>query len=358
MLNKSAVVASFANPDSNGDVENEVTRDAIERFLILWLANADPKIVKELELPSNRQKPAEAAVSAFENAQLGKADAPKFKDLMDGDITARLTRVASRMDDLLAIGVRALQTDGDLFIDRPLERWLEQRVVAAKGSSFGVRFGGTTKLAVTSRAPGITGAESETFFPFQPTSKIGLESLLPILGRTPPKADDADKLAAAGLTPIESTILKGLFDQSEVQPYDRKLGAGIHFSVLPTMLPNGSTARLQIRLRLSVDPGTTASAKRKEDEGAPLDLLRSTVVETELLANAFDIALVSSLKLDVSAPGKRDWAVPILSQILPIRSWFVGPTQDKTVRHEAVVLMKVTIVPRAMDLASRSLDLQ
>ena len=61
-------------------------------------------------------------------------------------------------------------------------------------------------------------------------------------------------------------------------------------------------------------------------------------------------------ELDVSAPGKRDWEVPILSQILPIRSWFVGPTQDKSVRHEAVVLMKITIIPKAMDLPSRYLD--
>lgn len=87
-----------------------------------------------------------------------------------------------------------------------------------------------------------------------------------------------------------------------------------------------------------------------------MDLVKSSSVQTELLAEAFDIAQISSLKLDVSAPGKRDWSVPILSQILPIRSWFVGPTQDKTVRHEVVVLVKVTILPRAMDLASRYLN--
>ncbi len=159
------------------------------------------------------------------------------------------------------------------------------------------------------------------------------------------------------MTPLETAALQAIFDQAAKLPYDRKLASGIHLSVLPTMLSNGSTARLQMKLSLSVAPDeANKGGPRGKDMPGPIDLLKSTVAETELLANAFDIALVSSLKLDVTAPGKRDWEVPILGQILPIRSWFVGPTQDKTVRHEALILVKVTIVPRAMDLATRSLD--
>lgn len=395
-IKTSSMLGHFA---TDGDLENDVTRGSMEDFMLLWLATADkdlsdllkmaerekakqPSSVQPLQGQANivraKTEPGQTYTSWLQNAGLISGSNPRLDTLLSGDRAAKLVRAGARMDDLMQRGILALHEDSAALIDSPLQSWIDATVLTkSQNSSFGVRYGGTTKLAVTSRVPGVTGAVSETYFPFQPVSPIGLDSLLPMLKRpsaaeaaaraaeaankaneTTPTAPLPDKYAAAGLTPAETIILQGIFDQANKQPYHRKLATGLNFSVLPTMLSNGSTARLQVRLSLSVTPdeGTNKSGPGSLELPGPTDLLKSTVVETELLANAFDITHVSSLKLDVSAPGKRDWEFPILSQILPIRSWFVGPTQDKTVRHEAIVLVKVTILPRAMDLASRYLD--
>jgi len=389
--NRSLVLQTFGKSDKPdeanglGALENTATRDAIEQFLILWLVTADEKRFNDLKDTGSKGTALAPPVMAAQIKALGDVmpsdNPPPASAMLDrllaGDRTSKLTRLTSKLDDLLEIGVSSLQTDSAILIDRPLDSWIEEKVTShRKQSRFGVSFGGSTKLAVTSRVPGLVGAEADSFFPYQPVAPIGLDSLVPLLARTSAKApvatpavaaatptpavaaDPTATMAAAGLTPLETIALKGIFDQASKLPYDRKLSSGIHFSVLPTMLPNGSTVRLQIKLSLSVAPDSSdnKAGARGPDVPGPVDLLKSTVVNTELLANAFDITSVSSLKLDVAAPSKRDWEVPVLSQILPLRSWFVGPTMDKTVRHEAIVLIKATIVPKAMDLASRSLD--
>jgi|GEM_PF-6790114 len=272
-----------------------------------------------------------------------------------GDRIAKFVRSGARLDDYLKIGVDAIQNDSRRLIDTPVNSWIESKVLKHQDTAFGVHFGGTSTLAVTSRVPGVVGSETESYFPSEQVSPIDMSSLAPIFAKTAAGATPA--AATTALSPLESIALNGVFSQAAKPPYYRKLGTGLHISVNPTVLANGSTARLQVKL----DMGVTPDELNKSGAGTtgvpgPVDLVKSSSVQTELLAEAFDIAQISSLKLDVSAPGKRDWSVPILSQILPIRSWFVGPTQDKTVRHEVVVLVKVTILPRAMDLASRYLN--
>lgn len=368
---RSAMLRSFAKDRAEGDIEDVATRTEIEDFLLLWISNVQPSdvldkqsatkdllgtLIKEYVILPPRPPKTPPTPKPGESPE----KPPEwFTRLLNGDVSSKLVRAGQKLDELLDIGIQAIASDSAALVDRPLSAWIDKGL-APGNSAFGMRFGGSATLAVTSRMPGIMGTETETFFPFQPTAPISLNSLIPLLSTTPQKPADATSsaglLAAGGLTPLESTILQGVFSQADKQPYYRKLGTGIHFSVLPTMLPNGSSARLQIKLALSVTPDdTNKGGAGSADQPGPIDLIKTSVIETEILANELDITRVSSLKLDVSAPGKRDWAVPILSQILPIRSWFVGPTQDKTVRHEAVVVVRVTIIPRAMDLASRYL---
>jgi hypothetical protein len=339
--------------------------------LILWIATADKKAFTVLaeggSTPNSLQIESAfftAGVPSVKIAPGGEPTIkPELKALLTSDRTARLSRVSARLDDLMFEGVRSIQQDSESLVDRPLRMWIDKFIVEKKRDTrFGVRFGGTTRLAVTSRSPGRMGAETESFFPSQPVAPLSLTGLIPSISRTQtaPGADakdDASLLLKGGMTPMEAAALQAVFDQASKPPYERKLGTGLHLSVLPTMLPNGSTARLQVKLNMAVTPDkANDGGTRQADFPGPVDLIKSSIVETELLANAFDITQISSLKIDVTAPSKRDWEFPILSQILPIRSWFVGPTQDRTVRHEAIVLVKVAIVPCAMDLASRSLD--
>lgn len=363
----SALLTSYAKSDKKGEYEDAITRTSIEEFLILWLATIDSTIfdklleadeVDELEITDNREL---AYIQALGVKSLNPDSKAKknLVNLLNGDRTQKLSRAASYLDLLVAEGVTSLQADSAHLVDLPFDRWIADSILHNQPQ---FKFGGSTKLAVTSRVPGKSGAESETFFPFKTVSPIGLESLIPLLSRDREAlgsegTDTSSMLQKGGATPLEIAALQAIFDQANKMPYDRKLGTGIHFSVLPTVLPNAGTARLQIKLSLSVEPDeANKGGQRSIDKPSPIDLMRVTTVETELLADAFDISLVSSMKLDVTAPSTRDWEVPILSQILPIRSWFVGPTKNKSVRHEALVLMKITIVPKAMDIASRLLD--
>ncbi|MBC8065300.1 MAG: hypothetical protein H7Y17_10745 [Chlorobia bacterium] len=345
------------------EAENEITRHAIEEFLMLWLSTADSDVVKKLDAAFKRgPSTVYSDLQAMYGQGLRAASKERQKQIVNslsGDRAAKFVRSSARLDDLIQVGMEGLQEDSRTLVDNPLRAWIDSQVISrSQNSTFGVRFGGTTKLAVTSRSPGIIGSETDTFFSSQPPSPIDLNSLIPILSRkTGAAAGEAGP--PAGITPQENLLLQGIFNQASKPPFFRKLGTGLHMSVLPTVLGNGSTARVKVKLNLTVTPDdSNKEGAGSDDKPGPLDLIKTSVVETELLVNAFDIATLSSLKIDVTAPGKRDWAVPVLSQILPIRSWFVGPTQDKTIRHEAVILIKVTIIPRAMDVASRFLNPQ
>jgi hypothetical protein len=355
---------------TENDAENEITRHAIEEFLMLWLGTADRDVIEMLDKALTTVKTDSNPVGKVDVGQVykklhdaygeGLPEATKERqkqivNSLSGDRAAKFIRSSARLDDLIQIGMEGLQEDSRTLVDNPLRAWIDSNVITkSQNSTFGVRFGGTTKLAVTSRSPGVIGSQTETFFASQPTSPIDMNALTPILNRSTPVPAGQTAPPRAPITPQENLILQAIFAQASKAPFYRKVGTGLHMSVLPTVLGNGSTARIKIKLNLGVTPDKEGAGN--SDEPGPMDLIKSSVVETELLVNAFDIATISSLKIDVTAPGKRDWAVPVLSQILPIRSWFVGPTQDKTIRHEAVILAKVTIIPRAMDVASRFLN--
>ncbi len=373
---------AFSIPGESGF---ETSRKAIEDFLLLWLANSSPEVAQQVlpETSEERVRTIEKQFNIFgqvnrstpgDSTRASGYANPRYEALLKGDLPTSLARAANVIDGLMQTSMEILRHDTRYLVDEPLKAWMDKHLATKKDSRFGVRYGGTTTLAVTSRVPGVTGVTADSFFPFQPVAPIDLTNLVPILMRPTPKekAQDekevadpttttpttatADIFAANRLTAQEKFILEALFNQAKQPPFYRSIGTGLHFSVVPTTLANGSAARLQVRLALSVQPDdSNKSGAGDPNKPGPIDLIKSTMTETELIVNAFDTTLVSSLKVDVSAPAKREWEIPILSQILPIRSWFVGPTKDKTVRHEAIVLLRVTIVPKAMDLASRYL---
>lgn len=322
--------------------EDLQTRRAVEDFLLVWMTTAHPDSNREILSQGLENDPEKAAMYVLRERGLLDTRSPSdLPAVLRTDHVANLVRASMKVDSLLEVIMRSLDAETKLMIDEPLQEWIDRVVLTAgRKSDFGFRFGGTTRLVVTSRTVGYTGAEAVTYFPYQPTSELTLENLVKAAGQ-------------GGGNPLENPLLSAAFEQAQKPPYYRSMTPGIKFGVLPTMLPSGAGARLQVKLDVSVAASGDAAGAGSEEKPAPIDLVKSMRTETELLANSLDTTSISSLKLTTTAPGKRDWAVPILSQILPIRSWFVGPTEDQTKQHEAIVVIRVVVVPKAMDLASR-----
>jgi hypothetical protein len=272
------------------------------------------------------------------------------------------------MDEILSEASSAVDQDANFFVDRPFKSWISQEIPLSGRSNEGVRTLGTAELSLSSRSPGLLSADATSFFPFQPKADINLEDVLPLLKRkdppalpedpdkTPtPPATFAEKAASVGLSSPEIFGLQQLFAQQQKTPFYRSISPGMNIAVLPTMSPGASGAKLLVRMQLSVDASDNKSGAGNKDIPAPISLVNSVRIEREIVVNALDTTKISSLQLTVSAPGKRDWEFPILSQNWPLQSWFVGPTKDRTVQHEAIVLMRVSIKPKAMDLAYRFL---
>lgn len=345
----SPLIKSFASEGKSCETaEDKLTRTAIEEFLVLWLVNSHKKLGDVLDSPA-----ADSRYSSFVDKQranisnvyteigLVKSNdslTPQWQALLTGNRAHRLVRASMVVDELLESGVGALDKEARVLVDDVLDRWIGMKVLpSGQKTSFGVKFAGRSRLATTSRAPAFSGAEAQTFFPYQPPTPLDKNQTLDLL-----KGDTT------------GTAIDALFNQAATQPYYRMLAPGIQFAALSTMLPSGAGAELKVQLGVTIDPSDENKAGTASfDKPSPVDLVRVLRTETQIQARSLDTTSISSLKLTVSAPGKRDWEFPVLSQILPIRSWFVGPTRDMTKQHEAIVLVRVTVVPRAMDLASR-----
>jgi hypothetical protein len=355
-IRKNFVKASHSNlanaigANASNGIEDEQTRTTIEEFLALTRFKNYEEFAKAL-------CPKMESVETWEQL-FGKSVA--------NDSSQQLARAGMRLDEILGVAAMALDYDAKVYVDFPFEGWLKQEVPVTGTSIEGVRTMGSTEMTLSSRSPGLLTTEATSFYPFQPSTDISLDGILPLIKRKDPQprtSPSEDNKPSSnpptaldfGLTQPEAFALKQLFAQSQLSPYHRSIGSGIKIAVLPTMLPGASGAKVLVRMELAVDPSDNNAGAGSKTTPPPVNVAKSIRIEQEILATALDTKKISSLQLDISAPSKHEWEFPLLSQNWPLKSWFVGRTLDKTIRHEAIVLMRVSIVPKAMDLAFRFL---
>jgi hypothetical protein len=210
---------------------------------------------------------------------------------------------------------------------QPLIRWAER--IADDGEGRGLDASGLTTIAVTSGQPSVLSATMEQTRSY--TAPITLtaadiKNLFGVPGATAPIAGTALDLILKSATPTYGT-----------------LAPGVSVGALPTVLPDGSAARVAVRA-ISAVTGTDAADKQKIDAINKLD------VETDVPVSTYDLFELSTVHGQFTALGDISWRVPILEGLPLIGSAFHGPRRRDTKVHEATVLVSVGILPRAFDM--------
>lgn len=388
-------------------IENNATREAILRFLYARNRSSFSSLTRDTALGDESLKNRKKGSTAKDGMGNQQSLAVNLAVALgaESDTPNALLRSGLAVDDILAIATNAIEGDMIDLIDSKFDGWASRMQKGPTGTDWGVRNLGTTTITATSRSAAFAGATTTSFFPSQPSVDTDLGSLVGLLKRTdaatpqPEKtkettstvtsnstvdekgvqkttlsnvtkeetkikensggtgsSDIASKLGAVGLTSPEILILNSLFENAKLSPFYKEIGAGLTIGFSPVMMPTGTEAKLQIRLKYAIDPKENqGGAGSKRDRPAPVNFVNDITTETELYVNALDLATVTNMNLLATAPSKRDWEFFLAPILSPLKSWFVGPTVDQTIRHEAIVMLRVKITPKAMDLASRIL---
>src|SRR5262249_13587839 len=127
-----------------------------------------------------------------------------------------------------------------------------------------------------------------------------------------------------------------------------KLAPGIGIAVRPTVLPDGSAARLTIDARFGVASTVSNDAKDVFVQGAPSGI-SSHNVRTDAAINAFDLFDISSFDGQSVSP-QAPFFVPILGRLPILGPAFQWPRHPKVTHHSSLILVNAVILPRSLNL--------
>jgi hypothetical protein len=260
---------------------------------------------------------------------------------------AALKRNSARIDRLLKSLVDAFVADVDELYFYPL---LDE--IRNEGKSDRI----ANEVALTGRAHMVvtSGMESDldpemAFFVDNSRPKPFGQNLLDLAFGSDSSSGTGKFLAT--LPQGKAVLLAGAL-LSEPEPHYAKVAPGVSVHVRPTVLPDGSAARLTIDARFGV---TTADYDPKNQDTSNLWLqppppgISSHRVETDAVVSAFDLFGISSFSFDTVIP-RGPFVVPILGQLPIIGRIFQFPQANTDVRHESIILVNVAILPRALSL--------
>jgi hypothetical protein len=123
---------------------------------------------------------------------------------------------------------------------------------------------------------------------------------------------------------------------------------GIGISVRPTVLPDGSAARLTIDARFGVTSSVATQPNDVFVQGTPSGISRHDV-RTDAAINAFDLFDISSFDVQSVSP-QAPFFVPILGRLPIIGPAFQWPRHPKVTHHSSLILVNAVILPRSLDL--------
>jgi hypothetical protein len=261
---------------------------------------------------------------------------------------------SSRLDSLLHAVTDAFVSDVEELFFAPL---LAQLTAGQNPHGDGVSLVGRSRLVVTSGIESDLDAEmasyAETTRP-KPFGKDLIDALFPSGGDSTSGAGAVAKSATTAAVPEAKLGQVAAIVLSEPEPRYSKVAPGIAVHVRPTVLADGSAARLKIDARFGVAISDYNPAQQKYDDQwvqPPPPGISAHRVLTDAAVSAFDLFDISSFSVDTVVP-RSPFVVPVLGRLPFIGHIFEFPRKNQATRHESIVLVNTVILPRAMALAS------
>src|SRR5579863_612974 len=213
----------------------------------------------------------------------------------------------------------------------------------------GVALAGRTHLVVTSSRETDLDAEMASSVQTSTPAPFG-KDLLDLAFANDTKTGTGRILAAI---PQGQAALLAAGLLSESPPRYSKVSPGVSVHVVPTVVPDGSAARLQIDARFGVVTSDYDPSQQSDSDTwaqPPPAGISSHHVITDAEVGAFDLFDISSFAFDSSVP-QAPFVFPILGRLPIVGQIFQFRRQNVTTRHESLVLVNSAILPRSLSLA-------
>ena len=310
---------------------------------------ADPdKLLLNL-LGAYSSNPASDRAGIFQFAEAAKNfNAPnRSLEQQEKDI-ASLRATAAASDRLIKAATDAFAADMQEMFLKPIFDEVSKNSGSIKS---GVALTGKARLVVTSRIRTGINPEINSYVETTRPKPLDLNALKTILGQPTGDANAATAGVAA---------LGGLLSQPQLlalgaalnapDPEITQIAPGVAINILPTVLPDGGSARLQLDFDFGVQSKVIASIENPDGrrKSVPIDGIVSNHVRTDLTISAFELFDVSSFSIESSYPRSR--YLPIIGSIPLLGEIIKKPPKNKVTRHESLVLVNAIILPRVLDL--------
>jgi hypothetical protein len=291
------------------------------------------------------QDPVRKAVSGLAEALINFNE---NKD--DSDGPEELLRSSAVADRLLKGAIDAYAADmQEVFLDPLLDR-IQALNGGCKGpvkwSDEGVALTGRTRIVVTSRLHSTLEPVVKSYANVSRPKPLGQD----FLNKAFPNNKDGKAAPGAPLLGLEAfpalLLAAGL---SEEKPVFNEVAPGVRISVRPTVISDGTSARLELDCSFGV---TTKVLGNQEDVWGQTkaDAVESHRISTDAAVSVFDLFDISSFSIDSSHP-QAPFYVPVLGRLPIVGPAFQWPRDKKRVHHESIILVNTVILPRALDLA-------
>jgi hypothetical protein len=296
----------------------------------------------------------QAAVDVQEDRQRPEADANTGAYGEERRHASALVRQSVRIDRLLKSALDAFVADVAELYFNPLLQDIREGGGCPRDdvrqSGEGVALSGRTHMVVTSGLESDLEPEMASFVETTRPAPFGKDLLDLAFGKD--TSTGTGRILAA-LPQGKAALLAGAL-LSETPPTFSKVAPGIAIHVRPTVLPDGSAARLTIDARFGV---TTADYDPK-DQGRqdvrmqpPPPGIASHHVSTDAAVSAFDLFDISSFTVDTAVP-QAPFVVPLLGRLPILGRMFQFRRDNVTTRHESLILVNTAILPRSLALLS------
>lgn len=365
---------------AEGDSEMEWFKSDVIRQRAQWQA-ADDKLYREknqcLDLPLQMPPPSPAvfsrlaalmardrsahgidfhdflcALGQFKPGALKLPDDCGAKLFEASDAARRLNRKGTAVDRVLKNTMDAFSEDMNELLFDPLLTEL-RRLAIPKPNGDGITVVGQSRIVVTSALESSLDAEMASAVETTRPTPFGQNLLDKAKALAAPPAAGAAvnpiDLAVSGLSNAQTFLVASAL-LGEPQPTFNQIAPGISITVRPTVVPDGSAARLKLDARFSTTT-TALNADNRQDvwAQAPPSAVGSHHVKTSAAVSAFDLFNISSFSVQTTAP-QRPAYVPFLGRIPFLGPIFQFPRSPKVTRQESLILVNAVIVPRSVEL--------
>lgn len=273
-----------------------------------------------------------------------------FRDNTDDPTTpAELQQRSAVADRLIKSAVDAYAADmQEAFLD-PLLLRLQSLNACRKRTNWneeGVTITGRTRIVVTSRLSSTLEPAVKSYANISRPKPLGED----FLKKAFPNNADGKAAPRVPLLDLETfpalLLAAGLVEE---KPVFNEVAPGVRVSVRPTVVPDGSSARLELECSFGV--ATKLPGSQEDIWGqTQADAVESHRVSTDAAISVFDLFDISSFSIDSSHP-QAPYYVPVLGRLPFVGPAFQWPRNKKRVRHESLILVNTVILPRALDLA-------